>query len=259
MRATLWTTTVAISLGLGASSAAADEPSAPLLIAFLGPQDAAEARGAELGVAEANVLGEFTGRRFALEYQSAGMKPPAIAPVARLVVDDLARNASADAAILNLSDDRDSLRRSCQPELFHVLPSAAMARAAEVQWLQRNLGSPVRATAWHADFVKFAARDLNKRYRKKYAEPMSPQAWVGWVAVKAVVEAATRSSATEPAAIAAFMRDSLEFDGQKGVALSFGKDGQLRQPLLLIQDGKNVGESPLDLTPATCNDKPEEN
>ena len=63
---------IGLLVGLWANSAAAEQLSPPLTIAFLGPKDAAEATGAELGIAEANVLGEFTGRRFVLDYRASG-------------------------------------------------------------------------------------------------------------------------------------------------------------------------------------------
>ena len=40
-----------------------------------------------------------------------------------------------------------------------------------------------------------------------------------------------------------YLREDLAFDAQKGVALGFASNGQLRQPLLLVEAGKVVGES----------------
>ena len=41
------------------------------------------------------------------------------------------------------------------------------------------------------------------------------------------------------------LRSRLAFDGQKGVDMSFRADGQLRQPLLLVDGERLVGEAPV--------------
>ena len=77
--------------------------------------------------------------------------------------------ASADGrAIFNLSDDSDELRSACVANALHIIPSAKMRADAVAQWQAGNPGGNVSAAAWHSKAVKFAARDLNRRYLDLY-------------------------------------------------------------------------------------------
>ncbi len=116
---------------------------------------------------------------------------------------------------------------------------------ARAQWREKRPTSAASAETWHRDFVRFAARDLNKRYSRRFDEQMDGSAWAGWAAVKAVAEAVTRGGEGGAASVARYLRTQLEFDGQKGVALSFRPTGQLRQPLLLVERGQIVGQAPV--------------
>jgi hypothetical protein len=42
-----------------------------------------------------------------------------------------------------------------------------------------------------------------------------------------------------------YLKNDLVFDGQMGMEMNFRHTGQLRQPLLLIEAGKIVGEAPV--------------
>jgi len=110
-------------------------------------------------------------------------------------------------------------------------------------------GSWATATGWStpATPVKFAARDLNKRYAKKFQREMDDDAWAGWAAAKIVSEAVVQEGLDKPAALLRRLWDGFFFDGQKGAALSFRATGQLRQPVLLVQDedGQLLGEAPV--------------
>ena len=74
---------------------------------------------------------------------------------------------------------------------------------------------------------------------------MDDDAWAGWAALKLLSEAVARAQRTEPARILAYLRHEMAFDGQKGVPQTFRDTGQLRQPLLLVEAGKLVGEAPV--------------
>jgi hypothetical protein len=54
-----------------------------------------------------------------------------------------------------------------------------------------------------------------------------------------------REQTTDASTLLAALRARLAFDGQKGQDLSFRDNGQLRQPLLLIETNKIVGEAPV--------------
>ena len=120
-----------------------------------------------------------------------------------------------------------------------------MKADAVAQWRRTSQAEDVRAQAWHSDFVKFAARELNNRFRKAQGVPMDDDAWAGWAAVKMVSEAVVRGRSADPVEILAYLREEMEFDGQKGVPHSFRETGQLGQPLLIVEGGKLVAEAPV--------------
>ena len=86
---------------------------------------------------------------------------------------------------------------------------------------------------------------MNNRFRKAHGILMDDDAWAGWAGLKMLSEAVARAQTTEPARILAYLRNELGFDGQKGVAQTFRDTGQLRQPILLVENGKLVGEAPV--------------
>jgi len=191
----------------------------------------------------------------------------------------------AGVTVLNAAAEGDDLRRQCRRQcranLLHVIPSERMRATAEAQWRQKHSGAEadddpetsarndaetsarhhekhpgtsarhhvedhVEARAWHPDFVKYAARDLNKRFRRSQGVAMDDGAWAGWAAVRIVGEAVVRTGDADPGRILDYLRRELEFDGQKGVAHTFHESGQLRQPLLLTSpEGELLGEAPV--------------
>lgn len=150
-----------------------------------------------------------------------------------------------DHAILNVRAREESLRETCLPNLLHVIPGDDMFRDAVLQWQKKNPGAEVSAVAWHPDFMKFAGRDLNKRFRAAFNTGMEDYAWAGWAAVKMISDMVARRGPEAPAALLEHLKVDLAFDGQKGIDLSFRPTGQLRQPLLLLEHGKLVGEAPV--------------
>jgi ABC transporter substrate binding protein (PQQ-dependent alcohol dehydrogenase system) len=95
------------------------------------------------------------------------------------------------------------------------------------------------AVAWHAQFERFGAPQVSRRFQKAANRPMAASDWASWMAGKALVAAAV---ATPKGPAAAFEKALLDnsVDGSKGVVMSFRPwDGQLRQPLLLT-DGQGV-------------------
>lgn len=211
--------------------------------------------GAELGVAEGNIQGRFLGINYQLEELTAeqGLVVDfAALPSAVVVAGDeaLLRQlqsvyAPLDVAVINIALADDHLRQACLEDVFHTPPSARMLADAEAQWRQQNPGAQVQAMAWHPEFVKFAGRDLNRRFSEQFGVPMNSDAWAGWAATRGLAEAVVRTMSNDPAVITAYLRDSLAFDGQKGVAQSYRVTGQMRQPLLITENGNLLGEAPV--------------
>ncbi|KLN58714.1 branched-chain amino acid ABC transporter substrate-binding protein [Variovorax paradoxus] len=95
------------------------------------------------------------------------------------------------------------------------------------------------ALAWHAQFERYGAPQVSRRFAKAAKRPMTAQDWAAWMAGKALAAAAIAAPKGPNAAWAqAIARSAL--DGSKGTGLSFRAwDGQLRQPMLLT-DGQGV-------------------
>jgi len=104
------------------------------------------------------------------------------------------------------------------------------------------------ALGWHAQFERFGAPQVSRRFAKGVGRPMGAHDWAAWMAGKALAAAAVatqelqkgKKDAAGSAAAFAKALAALELDGSKGVSMSFRAwDGQLRQPLLLT-DGQGV-------------------
>lgn len=91
------------------------------------------------------------------------------------------------------------------------------------------------ALAWHAQFERFGAPQVARRFQRANGRAMSAHDWAAWMGGKAAVAAVLAGDGRAPAALGA-----LRVDGSKGVPLAFRPwDGQLRQTLLLT-DGQGV-------------------
>ena len=212
--------------------------------------------GAQLGVDEGNIQGQFLGIEYTLEAMSPDEAIAAIdsenLPAAVVVAGsrDLVMalhevTSPRDVGLFNVALADDDLRHACLANLFHALPSDQMLSDAVAQWQQANPGTEVEAHAWNGNFMKFAGRDLNRRFREAFDATMDSAAWSGWAATRGLAEAVVRTMSNDPAVITEFVRSSLAFDGQKGVAQSYRVTGQLRQPLLITENGNLLGEAPV--------------
>lgn len=224
---------------------------------------ASHIKGAVLGQTEGNIQGRFLGIDYQLEEVSAASGAVARDGISAVIVaapfDQLLQvyetYAKSGVPVFNIALQNDGLRQVCRPGLYHTPPSDRMLADAEQQWAKVNDGAAITALAWHPEFVKFAGRDLNKRYTEQFGEPMDSAAWAGWAATRIVAEAVVRTSSNEGPVLNAYIRDELGFDGQKGLAQTFRNNGQLRQPLLLQDaEGQLVGEAPVRGAVADTND-----
>lgn len=102
------------------------------------------------------------------------------------------------------------------------------------------------ALAWQAQFERFGAPQVSRRFAKAAKRPMTDHDWAAWMAGKAIVAAATGSLKLDAASVHKALLGA-NLDGSKGVAMQFRSwDRQLRQPLLLT-DGQGVqGIMPLE-------------
>jgi ABC transporter substrate binding protein (PQQ-dependent alcohol dehydrogenase system) len=102
------------------------------------------------------------------------------------------------------------------------------------------------ALAWHAQFERFGAPQVSRRFTKATGRPMGANDWVAWLAGKALAAAAVAAPKGPAAAFAKALAEQ-EVDGSKGVNLSFRPwDGQLRQPVLLTDGQGVVGSAPVE-------------
>ena len=219
---------------------------------YVGSPDDTAQLGIRQGLDEANLQGRFLGQAYTLDTADAARAVSMeLAPfLAILTATDeaTARTLAGHAAgrpVFNLRSADDPLRAECIGNLLHVIPSERMRQDAVAQWRSKHADARVTATAWHHDFMKYAGRDLNKRFSASFKANMDEYAWAGWAAIKMISDTVAREQITDPAALLAFLRSKLAFDGQKGVEMTFREDGQLRQPLLLVESGKLVGEAPV--------------
>ncbi|WP_371367298.1 ABC transporter substrate-binding protein [Pseudomonas sp. QL9] len=115
-------------------------------------------------------------------------------------------------------------------------------------WLPRPVAGTqgLVATGWHKTVETFGAAQLQKRFEEHAKRWMNDRDFAAWVAVRSVASAVTRLRNAEPMAIRALaLSPDLPLDGFKGYRLSYRPwDGQLRQPIELVQPRALVSTSP---------------
>jgi ABC transporter substrate binding protein (PQQ-dependent alcohol dehydrogenase system) len=106
--------------------------------------------------------------------------------------------------------------------------------------------SGLAALAWHAQFERFGAPQVVRRFARAHGRPMTAHDWAAWMAGRALV-AAVLAAPNGPAASWHKALASNELDGSKGVTMSFRAwDGQLRQTLLLTDGQGVIGSAPVE-------------
>jgi ABC transporter substrate binding protein (PQQ-dependent alcohol dehydrogenase system) len=101
-------------------------------------------------------------------------------------------------------------------------------------------------TAWAKPMDEFASTQLQGRFLAASHRWMTPRDYGAWLAVRAIGEAATRTGSADPATIVAYLHSpDFKLAGYKGPEFSFRSwDGQLRQPVLLVDAVSLVSVSP---------------
>lgn len=239
-------------LGIAPGSEAIAAQTLQVHLSYIGSNTSPAFFGVSQGLAEANLMGGFLGQNYILHEHPATegiqAREPPISAILTAVDAEILKQLSArfpGVPIFNLTLEDDTLRELCLANVLHVIPSLAMRQDALAQWHKLHPGTEVSALAWHPGFEKYAAKQLNRRYSKAYGRPMDDQAWAGWAAVKMLSDSIARTQNAEPAKLLDYLKNQLSFDGQKGVTMKFRATGQLSQSLLLVEEGRIVGEAPV--------------
>lgn len=214
-------------------------------VAFFGTPDSAAERGARLGIDEASRQARYFGFVFELRPASENTGVAISAQRDPALLETLTTDGSDGEGLRLVVNALDPVRGACREGLFHIAPSAAMVEDALAQWRAGGGADDVRVEAWHPSLVKFAARDLNKRFFERFGESMGSEAWGGWAAARSIGEAVLRTRSDDPARLAAYLEAEFGLDGQKGRALTFRPNRQLGQPLYVVDaSDRVVGEAP---------------
>ena len=102
------------------------------------------------------------------------------------------------------------------------------------------------ALAWHAQFERYGAPQVSRRFSKAAKRPMTDRDWAAWLAGKTLLALATANPKGTNATWAQALAKT-EVDGSKGVNMSFRAwDGQLRQTLLMTDGQGVVAQAPIE-------------
>ena len=228
------------------------EPAAPVLAVLAHGKPDPFDLGARLGIEEAQRTADLLRRplellsfdaraRGADELVRALEGAGAAAVVSGLPQERQAQleRAASEAGILVI--DARAVRRDAMGARPGVFRTGAPARAYRAA-LTGHLGSkgPVtgyEAALWMPGLFRYGAEQLNTRYRRRFGEGMTGDAWAAWMAVKILAETALR--AQSPSEIEEALARGA-FDGHKGAPLVFSPSGQLIQPLYIVGPEETV-------------------
>jgi ABC transporter substrate binding protein (PQQ-dependent alcohol dehydrogenase system) len=102
------------------------------------------------------------------------------------------------------------------------------------------------ALAWHAQFERYGAPQVSRRFFKAAKRPMTDRDWAAWMAGKTLLALATAVPKGPNGAWAQALAKT-SVDGSKGVNLSFRAwDGQLRQTMLLTDGQGVIAQAPIE-------------
>jgi hypothetical protein len=234
---------LALLISLTFSVIAATNQINEINLSFIGDYDSQAFMGLQQGIDEANVQGKFLGQSYSL----TTLPKLSIAIFTTVDAEHIAQLSRAypNKVIFNLTAEDNDLRSQCFGNVLHIIPSQAMIKDAENQWHKKNPNNAAKAQTWHHTFKKYAAGQLNTRFTESYRVEMTDNAWAGWASAKLLSDSIARSQFNDNTSLLEFIKTELNFDGQKGISLNFRDTGQLRQPLLLIENGNITGEAPV--------------
>lgn len=100
--------------------------------------------------------------------------------------------------------------------------------------------------AWHAQFERYGAPQVSRRFAKAAGRPMTAHDGAAWMAGKALA-AAAGAAPQGPAPTWAQALAKVQLDGSKGTTLTFRPwDGQLRQTVLLTDGQGVIAQAPVE-------------
>lgn len=103
-------------------------------------------------------------------------------------------------------------------------------------------------TSWHRSHEQWGATQIQRRFDALAGRDMSERDYSAWAAMRALGEAVTNTSTSDPVELRKFLlSDRFKLAGFKGLPLTFRSwNGQLRQPVLLVAPRMLVSVSPQD-------------
>jgi ABC transporter substrate binding protein (PQQ-dependent alcohol dehydrogenase system) len=102
------------------------------------------------------------------------------------------------------------------------------------------------ALAWHAQFERYGAPQVSRRFFKAAKRPMTDRDWAAWMAGKTLLALASTIPKGPNAAWAQALAKT-SVDGSKGVSMSFRSwDGQMRQTMLLTDGQGVIAQAPIE-------------
>lgn len=117
-------------------------------------------------------------------------------------------------------------------------------------WLPRPVAGNAGLTpvTWSRVIEQWGAAQLQSRFSKLAGRDMSGRDYSNWAAARAIGEAVTRTSSTDPSIIRQYLlSEAFELGGFKGTPLSFRQwNGQMRQPIQLVHANAVVASAPVE-------------
>lgn len=104
------------------------------------------------------------------------------------------------------------------------------------------------ALTWAPVIEQWGAAQLQSRFEEQHGRKMTSVDYAAWAAVRTLGEAVTRTNASDPATLRAYiLSDAFELAGFKGRALTYRDwNGQLRQPIAIAHPRALVAQAPLE-------------
>ncbi len=156
---------------------------------------------------------------------------------------DARRTEQSEVAVFTQVDDYDVLVVADEQGHFGEYLEYRSWNARLVMGTQGLITS-----AWHPTHEQWGAVQLQNRFKDKTGRWMEEQDYAGYLAVRAIGEAATRTQSNEVTRLKDYMLSpAFALQGYKGNPLSFRSwDGQLRQPVLLAAPRSLVAVAPIE-------------
>lgn len=180
-------------------------------------------RGVQLGVEEAIQTGRLFGWIVAVDTAGTVSQLSKLDEARKVILSRTPPDSTISRKSLWVSafaNERDG--NACLPNTFVIAPSR---RSRDLQ-------------LWDSAAEKFGAAQLNDRYRARFSTGMSPTAWVGWLSIKIISEAAFRTGTANSDTLRKFLvKSDTKFDGHKGVGLKFDPVSRV----LMLGSGKQAG------------------